>query len=335
MTSRDRRGFQAAVFALAIVMGAAHAQSADWKDPSTHQAQFITVEPGVKLEVLDWGGTGQPIVLLAGYDTAHEYDDFAPKLAQFCHVYGITRRGYGASSRTESGYTAARSAEDVLQVLDALKLIRPVLVGHSFGGQDLSSLGATHSDRLGGLVYLNSAEDPTLAFPPPAGLQGVRPAAMRNPPKEDFSSFQAYRESQLRIHGVAFPEAELRALYAANPDGSIGKYSVPGWVRQAIFEGRVKPDYARIRVPVLAFYGVPPTEEELIRKYTPQNETERAAIELTRATDLMIGARSKVDLLIGVPTARVVNVPGANWYIFLSNPAELLREMKAFLAGLE
>src|ERR1022692_3158667 len=35
-------------------------------------------------------------------------------------VYGITRRGYGASSHPESGYTAQRSADDVLQVLDSL-----------------------------------------------------------------------------------------------------------------------------------------------------------------------------------------------------------------------
>lgn len=274
-------------------------------------------------------------MLLAGYNTAHEYDDFASMLAQFCHVYGITRRGFGASSRTEAGYTAARSAQDVLQVLDALKLAKPVLVGHSFGGQDLSSLGATHSGRLHGLVYLNSAEDPTLAFPPPASLQDVLPDAMRNPPNEDFSSFQAYRESQLRIHGVEFPEAELRALYTANADGSMGKYLAPGSVRQAIFEGRVKPDYASIRVPVLAFFGVPPTVDEMVQKYKPKNATERAAIELDRAGRLMIGARHKLDLLTGVPAARVIDVPDANLYVFLSNLEELLHEMSIFLAGLE
>jgi hypothetical protein len=75
--------------------------------------------------------------------------------------------------------------------------------------------------------------------------------------------------------------------------------------------------------------------EELIQKYKPQNETERAAIELARVGDLMIRARNKVDLLIGAPTARVVDVPSANWYIFLSNEAELLREMRAFLVGLQ
>ena len=103
--------------------------AATWHDPSPHRITFVTVDNGVKLEVLDWGGNGRAVVLLAGYQTAHEYDDIAPKLAAFYHVYGITRRGFGASSRPDSGYTAQRSAEDVRQVLDALKLDHPVLAG--------------------------------------------------------------------------------------------------------------------------------------------------------------------------------------------------------------
>ena len=47
--------------------------SPDWKDPSPHSVQFITVDKDVQLEVLDWGGSGRPIVLLAGLDaTAHQ-----------------------------------------------------------------------------------------------------------------------------------------------------------------------------------------------------------------------------------------------------------------------
>src|SRR5690242_9082555 len=174
-----------------------------WHDPSPHKVSFVTVDNNVKLEVLDWGGSGRPVVLLAGYLTAHAYDDFASKLSKFCHVYGITRRGYGASSRPDSGYTAERSADDVLQVLDALKLSSTVLVGHSFGGQDLDTVGAKHQERVAGLIYLNSAEDPTLG-PDDFGVQtpdGKKlPSALRASPPTDHRSFQAYRESQFREH---------------------------------------------------------------------------------------------------------------------------------------
>ena len=102
--------------------------AADWRDPSPHHSLSVPVDKNVRLEVLDWGGPGRPVILLAGLgNTAHVFDDFAPKLARSYHVYGITRRGYGASSCPDDGYTAERLAEDVLAVIDSLNLDRPVL----------------------------------------------------------------------------------------------------------------------------------------------------------------------------------------------------------------
>jgi hypothetical protein len=50
-----------------------------WRDPSPHASQMVSIAPGVSVEVLDWGGHGQPLVFLAGLgDTPHVYDDFAP-----------------------------------------------------------------------------------------------------------------------------------------------------------------------------------------------------------------------------------------------------------------
>jgi hypothetical protein len=40
--------------------------AATWRDPSPHTVQFVTVERDVRLEVLDWGGSGRSVVLLAG-----------------------------------------------------------------------------------------------------------------------------------------------------------------------------------------------------------------------------------------------------------------------------
>ena len=90
-----------------------------WLSP--HTVQFVTVDENVKLEVLDWGGSGRPVVLLAGLgSTAHVFDQFAPKLTATCHVYGITRRGFGGSSVPDSGYSADRLGDDVLAVVDSL-----------------------------------------------------------------------------------------------------------------------------------------------------------------------------------------------------------------------
>lgn len=37
----------------------------------------------------------------------------------------------------------------------------------------------------------------------------------------------------------------------------------------------------------------------------------------------------------GVPTARVIQLPHANHYVFLSNEVDVLREMRTFLASLQ
>ena len=107
------------------------------------------MDSSVRLEVLDWGSSGRPIVLLGCYLTAHLYDDFAPKLTDRFHVYGITRRGIGASDKPPSGYSVQRSADDVLEVLDRLKMNKPILVGYSCGGQVLSMLGSNIPIVLG------------------------------------------------------------------------------------------------------------------------------------------------------------------------------------------
>jgi len=312
--------------------------AATWHDPSPHRITFVTVDDGVKLEVLDWGGNGRAVVLLAGYQTAHEYDDIAPKLTAFCHVYGITRRGFGASSRPDSGYTAQRSGEDVLQVLDALKLDHPVLAGHSFGGSDVLTIGAQHPMLAAGLVFLDSGDDPTL----PSSAYGVAevdtkrlPASMTTPePLPDHSSFQAFGEWQLKAHGVVMPEAEIRQRYPVNPDGSIGEDSTPKWVRDAIFAGIQKPRYSSIQAPVLAILAVPLALEEQFKKYQPRTADERAAMEQKYAVGEAFTKRTVQDLRAGDAIARIVTLPGASTYIFLSNENDTVRELRSFVGGL-
>ncbi len=124
----------------------------------SHPAQrFVTVAPDIRLEVLDWGGSGRNLVLLAGGgNTAHVYASLAPKLAKQFHVYGITRRGAGQSSTPSYGYTAKQFGDDVVAVLDSLHLTSPVLVGHSIAGEEMSAVSKYHFGRVSALIYLDA-----------------------------------------------------------------------------------------------------------------------------------------------------------------------------------
>jgi hypothetical protein len=66
--------------------------------------------------------------------------------------------------------------------------------------------------------------------------------------------------------------------------------------------------------------------------YQAGNAEERAAIEQVYAADVAYAKRSISMLRSGVPDARVVELVGANHYVFLSNEREVLREIRLFLA---
>ena len=306
-----------------------------WRDPSPHQVRRITVDSTVGLEVLDWGGSGPPLALLGCYLTAHVYDEFAPKLTNQFHVYGITRRGLGASDKPTTGYAVQRSANDVLEVLDALNLQKSLLVGTSCAGQVLTMFASQHSDRLSGLVYVDGATDPTPApTDPPMPDPATMPRVVK-PHVPDNTSFEALRTSQQRDRGWAFPEAEMRQQTAANPDGSVGESLMSPVIRQAItIDNRVKPDYTRIRVPVLAIYQAQHPFEQVAADYAIRNDQERAALRQQYAATRALYTSWQHELRAGVPAARIVELPVANPFMFLSNEADLLREMREFAATL-
>jgi len=302
---------------------------------------MVAADKDVQLEVLDWGGSGRPVVLLAGLGlTAHVYDGFAPKLAGGWHVYGITRRGYGASSRPATGYEAGRLADDVLAVIDALQLTAPVLVGHSVAGEELSSLGARHPDRIAGLVYLDAAADRTAKLDPQLEeitrkLSAAVPDGP-SPSASDRKSFPAMQEYLQRVFGNALPEAEVRAEYVATAQGGVGSYRLPQWLGEAIKNGVQKPDYAHIQAPALAIYAIPQSARDLTPAWV-KGENPAMLAALNEEYPLLLAARKEqmTEFQNGVPHSRVVELPGANHYVFLSNETDVLRELHNFLAALK
>jgi len=273
--------------------------------------------------------------LLGCYLTAHVYDDFALKLTNQFHVFGITRRGIGASDKPPAGYAVQRSSDDLLEVLDSVNASKPILVGTSCAGQILTLFAAQHPDRVSGLVYLDGAADPTtVASDPPMPDPKTLPRP-RNPPAPDFSSFQAYQVSQRRDAGVAFPEAELRQQFAGNPDGSMGRSTMSLTIRRAItVDARTRPDYSRIRVPIVAMYQAQRPFEEVAARFDIRNEHERAALRQEYDATRALYTRWQQELRSAIPAARVVELPGANLFMFLSNEADVLRELQSFAAAL-
>jgi non-heme chloroperoxidase len=335
MPMRRFKGRAVSILLVSFMVPLHSQQPPAWKDPSPHITQFVAVDKNVRLEVLDWGGSGRPLVLLAGGgDTAHVFDDFAPMLTSTFHVYGITRRGFGESGFSPEGYGADRLGDDVLAVLDWLKLIRPALVGHSLGGEELSSLSTRHPSRVAGLVYLEAGypyafengEGPTMKE-----FQEIRKIRPQPPPptESDLASFSALQQYCLRDLGFTYPEAELRQHYTVTSDGRVGKErDFPG--NAMMLEGMKK--YTDIPVPALVIFAIPHSQGKWVDESTDPKVHEAAKAYSTAELDLT--TRQAKVFEDGVPTAHVVRLRNADHYVYLSNEADVLREMKSFLRTL-
>jgi pimeloyl-ACP methyl ester carboxylesterase len=304
-------------------------------DAASHTVTFVPVADNVKLEVLDWGGSGRPVVLLSGLGgTAHIFDKFAPKLALSYHVYGITRRGYGASSAPapiNGNYSADRLGDDVVAVIDALKLNRPVLVGHSIAGEELSSIGSRHPEKVAGLVYLDAAY--SYAFYD--GAQGdldldtielkkkleelLVPGAASDAKLALIQSLQRTTLPQFE-KDLQAQEKELQTMHFPSHKDNVSLIDV------AILAGVQK--YTDIRVPILAIFALP---HDFGTSYQHDDPATRAALE---ASDLAHTTAQANAVEMGVPSARVVRLPHASHFLFVSNEADVLREINAFISRL-
>ncbi len=299
--------------------------------------QFVAVAQNVRLEVLDWGGTGRPVVLLAGGgNTAHIFDEFATKLTGSYHVYGITRRGFGVSGFSATDDPADRLGDDVVAVIDALKLNRPVLVGHSIAGAELSSVANRHPDRVAGLVYLDAGY--SYAFDNGKGadvmeMQRLQAPGPPSPALADLASFSALTKHYERVNGFSFPEAELRQQRISTPAGGVGKQrDFPGGALfMPLLTGTRK--YIDIPVPALVIFANPHGLGTWVDGSTDPT-VRTAAKSYSTALDALT-ERQKRAVENGAPTARVITLPGAQHHIFLSNEADVVREVRAFLTGLQ
>jgi pimeloyl-ACP methyl ester carboxylesterase len=330
------------VVSFAVVV-AASVGAAEPAVPAKFSVQFVTVEKDVKLEVVDWGGSGRPLVLLAALGAdAHIYTDFAPKLTPRYHVYGITRRGFGASSVPASGYSADRLGDDVLAVIDALKLNRPVLMGHSMAGSELSSVGSRQPEKVAGLIYLEAAY--SYAFYDESSgdtlnylidsiemrkkLEQLVPGGGRPDQKQLVEELlkgvlqleKELRDRQMLLKGM--PEPPKEAAQEPRP-------AVPVGIR-GIYGGFQK--YTAIPVPILAIYALPHDLNDLGDGEALAKDP--AAAARAEADDIARSGTQANAFEKGVPSAHVVRIPHASHVIFMSNEADVLREMNAFLASL-
>lgn len=289
----------------------------------------VDTAPGVTLEVVDWGGEGTPLVLLAGGgSTAHSYDDFAPSLTDQFRVVGITRRGVGASVGS-SPSRLRDHVDDVAAVIRALGMDRAVVVGHSFAGMELPLFGRRHPELCRGLVYLDAAYDYT---DPELGrvLTEAAPRSAPEPTDDDLASVEAYRAWSMRIQEYAMPASEIRARRVLDDSGAIVGIA-PSTSTEVAPRA---PRWDDVSCPSLGLYPVVTPLEEWLPYYRERFDAlgpdERA--EADRYVEAY-GAWTEAQRAVfgALPHNDVVEFPGRGHFFFLTHPEEVTSAVRAWV----
>ncbi len=128
--------------------------------PKTRPATALYPGPFVKLDGSQhayrrWGTHGSPIVLIGGFaEASWAWERVAPLLARDHVVYAVDLPPFGYSQRN-GPYTLAAWADQVQAFQRALKLKRPLVVGHSLGAAVVAEVARRDPASVRGIVLLD------------------------------------------------------------------------------------------------------------------------------------------------------------------------------------
>lgn len=125
---------------------------------------------GLRLRYYRTGVDGPPVVLCHGItDSGLCFPRLAEALAEEYRVYTYDARGHGRSESPDGPYTRDDQADDLAEVVAALGLSQPIIIGHSMGADTAARAEARHPGLAKALVL----EDPPWRDKEPATVTGL------------------------------------------------------------------------------------------------------------------------------------------------------------------
>lgn len=307
-------------------------------DTSPHISDFVTVNDGVRLHYLDWGGSGPALLFLAGLGcTAHIFDQFAPRFVDRFHVLALTRRGHGQSDYPETGYDIDTLIDDIRQSIDTLKINQAILVGHSLAGVELSHFAALYPQRVLKLVYLDAAFD--YASPAYKALQARNPLRSLQPPgaNDDHFAIEDYVVAIKRAYpGLAaiwndVMDVEVLHSVKQTPEGKVVDKMSPT-IEAALRDmlNTYSPELSQICAPTLSFFALQNSANYLSDEF--MSAVQQAQVVEFFDTLLVPYTQEWIEQYRRmVPQAKIVEIPKGHHYCFIQQAELVFGEMRKFL----
>ena len=116
--------------------------------------RMIDTGDGLRLRVVS-SGEGPPVVLLHGFTgSAETWRELRSALEERHAVYAVELPGHGGSRAPDdpSRYALRRFADDLVKVLDALRVERAAVLGYSLGARAALRFALNYGSRVSGLI---------------------------------------------------------------------------------------------------------------------------------------------------------------------------------------
>lgn len=184
----------------------------------------IPVAPGVALHGRHWTGAGEPFLLVHGLaSNARLWDGVADLLAAAGHaVLAVDQRGHGQSDKPDDGYDFETLTDDLLAVIDAVALDRPLAVGQSWGANVVLELGHRAPGRVRGVALIDGgAHDLSARLPDWNETERLlAPPALDGVARADIEAYMRRTHSDWPDAGI---EGAL-ANFDVKPDGTVAPW---------------------------------------------------------------------------------------------------------------
>ena len=211
---------------------------------------------GMRLHYRDWGGTGQPLVLLHGLaSTCHIWDLVAPILAQWYRVYALDQRGHGESDKPADGYDFATVAGDLHMFVQAMGLASPIIAGHSWGGDVALEYAVAYPEGPKGLCFVDGG---TIEISSRPGMTLELAKEEMAPPDFRGVTVQQLKERARKWRPEFESSPQMEAVLLANfevlDDDTIrARLSLDNHIRiiEAFWDHHPSALYTSVRCPVL------------------------------------------------------------------------------------
>ena len=257
----------------------------------------VQLASGVTLSYVEQGDdSGVPVVMLHGItDSWRSFGSLMPQLPTSLRLFAISQRGHGDSARPEAGYSARDFAADVAAFMDAMKIRRAVIVGHSMGAGNAMRFAADYPERTSGLVLIGAIARPD----DNTGLQAFQRDVAKLTDPIDRRFAREFQDSTI-VQPVA---PDLVEMFV---DESL---KVPARVWRSALDGLLRSDVpataAQVRAPTLLIWG-------------------------TR--DSVTGRGDQNALLAAIRRAELKVYEGAGHAVHWEEPARVAAEIAAFVA---